>query len=224
MQICMEGISAGGAQVQLNCTKSAKLSMNWTANQWSANSCSEQWKRCFSKRICSLNLYFKLTVHVSEKYMCLLHIEVLVICWQQHRDNYEHVICICLFHGNWTVQYHEQRQRLVCARYTYLQSLSLLVKLSDLLLMANLAKMSLFTHLVAFWRNVVIYALCRILVKCRDLRIFPGKKIRIPGTKNYYAGLARSSRRWGEAPWPDNLQVPTAHNIEAPPARIGLIV
>ena len=25
---CMEGISAGGAQVQLNCTKSAKLSMN----------------------------------------------------------------------------------------------------------------------------------------------------------------------------------------------------
>jgi len=61
--------------------------------------------------------------------------------------------------------------------------------LSDLLLMANLAKMSLFTHLVAFWRNVVIYALCRILVKCRDLRIFPGKKIRIPGTKNYYAGL-----------------------------------
>ena len=86
-------------------------------------------------------------------------------------------------------KYHEQRQRLVCALYTYLQSLSLLVKLSDFLLMANLAKMSLFTHLVAFWRNVVIYALCRILVKCRDLRIFPGKKIRIPGTKNYYAGL-----------------------------------
>ena len=89
-----------------------------------------------------------------------------------------------------TVQYHEQRQRLVCALYTYLQSLSLLVKLSDLLLMANLAKMSLFTHLVAFWRNVVIYALCRILVKCRDLRIFPGKKFRIPGTKNYYAALS----------------------------------
>ena len=123
------------------------------------------------------------------KYMCLLHIEVLVICWQQHRDNYEHVICICLFHGNWTVQYHEQRQRLVCALYTYLQSLSLLVKLSDLLLLANLAKMSLFTHFVAFWRNVVIYALCRILIKCRDLRIFPGKKMRIPGTKNYYGGL-----------------------------------
>ena len=31
-------------------------------------------------------------------------------------------------------------------------SLSLLVKLSDLLLLANLAKMSLFTHFVAFWR------------------------------------------------------------------------
>ena len=39
--------------------------------------------------------------------------------------------------------------------------------------------LSLFTHFVTFWRNVVIYALCRILVKCRDLRIFPGKKIRM---------------------------------------------
>ena len=39
-------------------------------------------------------------------------------------------------------------ERLVCALYTYLQSLSLLVKLSDLLLLANLAKMSLFTHLL----------------------------------------------------------------------------
>ena len=37
-------------------------------------------------------------------------------------------------------------ERLVCALTTYLQSLSLLVKLSDLLLLANLAKMSLFTH------------------------------------------------------------------------------
>ena len=35
----------------------------------------------------------------------------------------------------------------------------------------------------------MIYALCRILVKCRDLRIFPGKKFRFPGTKNYYAAL-----------------------------------
>ena len=42
---------------------------------------------------------------------------------------------------------------------------------------------------VAFWWNIVIYALCRILVKCRDLRIFPGKKFRLPGTKNYYAAL-----------------------------------
>ena len=48
----------------------------------------------------NVQMHFKLTVHVSEEYMCLLHIEVLVICWQQHRDNYEHVICICLFHGN----------------------------------------------------------------------------------------------------------------------------
>ena len=81
--------------------------------------------------------------------------------WRTLRQNYkDHVICICLFHGNWTVQYHEQRQRLVCALYTYLQSLSLLVKLSDLLLLANLAKMSLFTHFgemswftrfLAFW-------------------------------------------------------------------------
>ena len=62
-------------------------------------------------------------------------------------------------------------ERLVCALYAYLQSLSLLVKLSDLLLLANLAKMSLFTHFVAFWRNVVIYA------RCGDLRIFPGKKL-----------------------------------------------
>ena len=130
----------------------------------------------------------KINLHLKSDCGCQLT-WCKVICWQQHRDNYEHVICICLFHGNWTVQYHEQRQRLVCALYTYLQSLSLLVKLSDLLLLANLAKMSLFTHLVAFWRNVVIYALCRILVKCCDLRIFPGKKIRIPGTKNYYAGL-----------------------------------
>ena len=53
--------------------------------------------------------------------------------------------------------------------------------------------MSLFTHFVAFFRNVLIYALCRILVKCRDLRIFPGKKISIPGTKNYYAGLTLCS-------------------------------
>ena len=37
----------------------------------------------------------------------------------------------------------------------------------------------------------MIYALCRILVKCRDLRIFPGKKFRIPGTKNYYAALIK---------------------------------
>ena len=63
-------------------------------------------------------------------------------------SNKDHVICICLFHGNWTVQYHEQRQRLVCALYTYLQSLSIFVKLSDLLLLANLAKLSLFTHLM----------------------------------------------------------------------------
>ena len=37
----------------------------------------------------NVQMHFKLTVHVSEEYMCLLHIEVLVICWQQHRDTYE---------------------------------------------------------------------------------------------------------------------------------------
>ena len=47
-----------------------------------------------------------------------------------------------------------------------------------------------FAFVGKFWWNVIIYAFCRILVKCRDLRIFPGKKIRIPGTKNYYGGLA----------------------------------
>ena len=46
---------------------------------------------------------------------------------------------------------------------------------------------------VAFWWNIVIYALCRILVKCSDLRIFPSKKFRIPGTKNYYAALLAAS-------------------------------
>ena len=53
---------------------------------------------------------------------------------------------------------------------------------------------------VAFWWNIVIYALCRILVKCSDLRIFPSKKFRIPGTKNYHAALViillKTNRKW----------------------------
>ena len=35
---------------------------------------------------------YKLIVHACQKYICLFHIKVLVICWQQHRDNYGHVL------------------------------------------------------------------------------------------------------------------------------------
>ena len=93
MQICMEGISAGGAQVQLNCTRSAKPSTPWTVSQWSANSCSELWRQCvFGNEIAAYCLYIKLIVHACQKYICLFHIKVLVICWQQHRDKYGHVL------------------------------------------------------------------------------------------------------------------------------------
>ena len=108
---------SGEAQVQLNCTKSAKPLTHWTVNQLSANSCSEWWRQgVFWNEIAAHFLCFKLIVHACQtpKYICLFHIKVLVICWQQHRDNYGHVLCKCLFHGNWTLQYHEQRQKLVC--------------------------------------------------------------------------------------------------------------
>ena len=35
--------------------------------------------------------------------------------------------------------------------------------------------------------DVLIYVLCHILVKCHDLRTFPGTKCLLPGTFNYSA-------------------------------------
>ena len=114
MQICMEGISSGEAQVQLNCTKSAKPLTHWTVNQLSANSCSEWWRQgVFWNEIAAHFLCFKLIVHACQKYICLFHIKVLLICWQQHRHNYGHVLCQCLFHGNWTLQYHRGKHYFV---------------------------------------------------------------------------------------------------------------
>ena len=45
------------------------------------------------------------------------------------------------------------------------------------LFIEHFGQMSQFTRFVAFWPDVAIYTLCRILLKCRDLRIFPGKNI-----------------------------------------------
>ena len=97
-----------------------------------------------------------------------------------------HLICICIFHGNW---------RLVCAirfisvKLPYIHSLSLLVNYHDLLFLAY------------FGKNVAIYALCRILGKGRNLRALSHfgemsrfthislQKYSILGTKNYSAPL-----------------------------------
>ena len=82
----------------------------------------------------------------------------------------------------------------ISVKLPYLHSSALLVKCYDLLLLTNFAKLVIiYAFFVAFWWNIVIYALCRILVKCSDLRIFPSKKFRIPGTKNYYAALLAAS-------------------------------
>ena len=61
----------------------------------------------------------------------------------------------------------------------------LLVKYSDLHTLSNVSTWSRFTHFLVFWLDLAIYALCRILMKCRDLRIFPGTNYRFPGTKNF---------------------------------------
>ena len=77
----------------------------------------------------------------------------------------------------------------------------------------------------------MIYALCRILVKCRDLRIFPGKKIRIPGTKNYYAGLPPPidffmyfSWKMGSKMEPKSMPKSYSNDLGRPKGRPGPIV
>ena len=66
----------------------------------------------------------------------------------------------------------------------------LLVKYSDLHTLSNVSTWSQFTHFLVFWLDLAIYALCRILMKCRDLRTFPGTNYRFPGTKNFSTPLA----------------------------------
>ena len=65
----------------------------------------------------------------------------------------------------------------------------LLVKYSDLHTLSNVSTWSRFTHFLVFWLDLAIYALCRILMKCSDLRIFPGTNYRFPGTKNFSTPL-----------------------------------
>ena len=83
----------------------------------------------------------------------------------------------------------------------------LLVKYSDLHTLSNVSTWSRFTHFLVFWLDLAIYALCRILMKCRDLRIFPGTNYRFPGTKNFSTPL-QCTQLVGEAttitfsPWP----------------------
>ena len=67
----------------------------------------------------------------------------------------------------------------------------LLVKYSDLHTLSNVSTWSRFTHFLVLWLDLAIYALCRILMKCRDLRIFPGTNYRFPGTKNFSTPLGR---------------------------------
>ena len=69
----------------------------------------------------------------------------------------------------------------------------LLVKYSDLHTLSNVSTWSRFTHFLVFWLDLAIYALCRILMKCRDLRIFPGTNYRFPGTKNFSTPLLLST-------------------------------
>ena len=70
----------------------------------------------------------------------------------------------------------------------------LLVKYSDLHTLSNVSTWSRFTHFLVFWLDLAIYALCRILMKCRDLRIFPGTNYRFPGTKNFSTPLLNGFR------------------------------
>ena len=46
-----------------------------------------------------------------------------------------------------------------------------------------------------FWWNVAIYALCRILVKCRDLRTLTGTNFWLPGAFNCSAPLKDNAKR-----------------------------
>ena len=73
----------------------------------------------------------------------------------------------------------------------------LLVKYSDLHTLSNVSTWSRFTHFLVFWLDLAIYALCRILMKCRDLRIFPGTNYRFPGTKNFSTPLTVGGQKIG---------------------------
>ena len=77
----------------------------------------------------------------------------------------------------------------------------LLVKYSDLHTLSNVSTWSRFTHFLVFWLDLAIYALCRILMKCRDLRIFPGTNYRFPGTKNFSTPLSPDP---GKRAWTDH--------------------
>ena len=76
----------------------------------------------------------------------------------------------------------------------------LLVKYSDLHTLSNVSTWSRFTHFLVFWLDLAIYALCRILMKCRDLRIFPGTNYRFPGTKNFSTPLSDGHTWMGDLP------------------------
>ena len=66
---------------------------------------------------------------------------------------------------------------------------SILINCCNLCALTHIGKMSRYTRFDACWQNVVIYALWRILAKCRDLRTLPGTKCWLPGTFNYSAPL-----------------------------------
>ena len=66
---------------------------------------------------------------------------------------------------------------------------SILINCRNLCALTHIGKMSRYTRFDACWQNVVIYALWRILAKCRDLRTLPGTKCWLPGTFNYSAPL-----------------------------------
>ena len=91
----------------------------------------------------------------------------------------------------------------------------LLVKYSDLHTLSNVSTWSRFTHFLVFWLDLAIYALCRILMKCRDLRIFPGTNYRFPGTKNFSTPLATVSQQSHIIPATVSKQLKVAHTYQS---------
>ena len=85
-----------------------------------------------------------------------------------------------------------QRQTLFCVLYwisvklPYIHTLPLLLKCYDLLLLTNFAKLVIIYAFLSHFGEILWFT--RFVTFC-DLRIFPGKKFSIPGTKNYYAAL-----------------------------------